>query len=83
MLRALSDAAAADGRVEIAYRTVVEEFIAATADHIREEQERRRIRAALDVEETARVLIWLDERYLTDTLGRTARADPSVVADML
>lgn len=38
ILRALADGAAADGRVEDAYRGLVEAFIDASAEHIRAEQ---------------------------------------------
>lgn len=83
VLRALSDAASTDERVERAYRSLIEDFIAATARHIRDEQAKGRVRDLPDVDETARALIWLDERYLTETLGRAPQADPSVVVDVL
>ncbi len=39
-LRALSDAAGADERVEQIYRSLIQDFITATARHICEEQEK-------------------------------------------
>ena len=51
--------------------------------HIREEQARGRIGALPDVDETARALIWLDERYLSEALGRTRQAEPQLVAAVL
>jgi TetR/AcrR family transcriptional regulator, ethionamide resistance regulator len=83
VLRALSDAAGTDERVETAYHGMVDAFIAATAAHIREEQSRGRIGALPDVDETARALVWLDERYLAESFGRTPPADRALVVDVL
>src|SRR3954451_23648262 len=83
VLRALADASAIDAQVEHAFRGLVEEFISATARHIREEQARGRIGPLVDVDETARALIWLDERYLSEALGRTSQTDPQLVVEVL
>ena len=83
VLRALADASGADARVERAYRGLVEDFIAATARHIREAQARGRIGPLADVDETARALTWLEERYVMETRGRTPQADPKVVVEVL
>lgn len=83
VVRALADASVTDAQVERAYRGLVEDFIAATARHIREEQARGRIGDLPDVDETARALIVLNERYLSETLGRTPQADPQLVVDVL
>jgi AcrR family transcriptional regulator len=83
VLRALVDASGSDERVEQAYRALVQEFIDATARHIRAEQARGRIGDLPDVDETARALIWMDERYLSEALGRRPQADPAVVVDVL
>lgn len=83
VIRALADASGADARVELAYRELVEAFIAATARHIREEQARGRIGPLVDVDETARALIWLDERYLSEALGREPQTDPQLVVEVL
>ncbi|WP_055099678.1 TetR/AcrR family transcriptional regulator [Alloalcanivorax xenomutans] len=83
LLRAITDAAATDERVESMYRGLIQDFIKATAEHIRDEQAKGRVRSQLDVEETARALVWLDERYLSEALGRTPQADPAVVARVL
>jgi len=58
-------------------------FTNRTARHIREEQARGRIGDLGDVDETARALIWMDERYLSEPLGRTPQTDPQVVVDVL
>jgi hypothetical protein len=83
VLLALADASGADEQVELAYRGLVEDFIAATARHIREEQARGRIGELPDVDETARALIWLEERYLSEAFGRSPQADPDVVVEVL
>lgn len=83
VLRALADAAATDERVDRAYRGMVEDLTAATARHIRAEQARGRIGPLPDVEETARALNWLDERYLSESLGRAPQADPEIVVEVL
>lgn len=83
VLRALSDAAVADERVEQIYRALIQDFIVATAKHIREEQLAGRITKEMNVEETARALILLDERYLTEALGRSPQTDPKVVISVL
>ncbi|WP_447508290.1 TetR/AcrR family transcriptional regulator [Acinetobacter lactucae] len=83
VLRALSDAAVADERVEQIYRALIQDFIVATAKHIREEQLAGRVTKEMNVEETARALILLDERYLTETLGRSPQTDPKVVISVL
>ena len=82
-LRALSDAAGADERVEQIYRTLIQDFITATAIHIREEQQLGRISKPINVDETARALVWLEERYLSEAFGRTPQADPKVVVQVL
>src|SRR4051794_28744703 len=83
VLRALADAAGSDEQVEQAYRAFVQQFIDATALHIREEQAAERIGQLPDVDETARALIWMEERYITDALGHAPQKDPKVVLEVL
>ena len=83
LLRALSDAAAADEQVEAAYREIVLGFVDATAAHIRDEQAAGRIGELPDVQQTARALIWMEERFLLESLARTPTTDPNVVVDVL
>jgi AcrR family transcriptional regulator len=83
VLRALADAAASDVRTEQAYRAVVQTFVDATIARIRADQSRGRIAQELDAEETARALVWLNERYMYETLGRRPQADPARVARVL
>ena len=77
VLRALADAAPADARVEGAYRDLVQAFIDATAEHISSEQAGGHIRGDLDAHGTARALVWLNERYLSEAFGRGSQDDPS------
>ncbi|HEY2833573.1 MAG TPA: TetR/AcrR family transcriptional regulator [Sporichthyaceae bacterium] len=83
VMRALADAAGADARVEHAYRHLVQQFIDATAAHIRTEQGRGRIGTLANVAETARALILMNERYLLESFACTPQADPTVVVDVL
>jgi AcrR family transcriptional regulator len=82
VLRALADASGSDATVEAAYRELVQGFIDATARRIRAEQARKRV-ADLDPDETARALVWLNESYLREALGRIPIADPAIVVDVL
>ncbi|WP_433593853.1 TetR/AcrR family transcriptional regulator [Nocardia sp. CA-145437] len=83
VLRALSDAAGSDEKVEAAYHGLVQLFIEATAKRIIDDQDAGRISAELDAAETARALVWMDERYLTQSFGHTPPADPKRVVDAL
>jgi AcrR family transcriptional regulator len=83
MLRALADAAASDARVEDAYRGLVRSIVDAVASRIRAEQDEGRIAAVLDAEETARALVWLNERYLYETLGRPPGEEEATIVGVL
>ena len=78
VMRALADAAVDDPGVERAYTALVQSFIDATARHIEEEIAAGRI-LPLDARETAKALVWMNERYLTLSLGREPTADRAVV----
>jgi AcrR family transcriptional regulator len=82
VLRALADASGSDATVEKAYRTLVQGFIDATARRIRAEQAVGQI-ADMDPDETARALVWLNESYLREALGRAPVADSSTVVDVV
>jgi TetR/AcrR family transcriptional regulator, ethionamide resistance regulator len=83
VLTALAEAAPTDERVEAAYLALVQAFVDASTEHIRAEQASGRTRADLDVDELARALVLLNERYLTMALGHHPQADPRRVADVL
>ncbi len=83
VMRAVSDAAGTDERVEATYDAIVQGFVDATAMHIRAQQTSGEIPADLDADETGRALILLNERYLTATLGSHPQTDPAKVVDIL
>jgi AcrR family transcriptional regulator len=83
VLRALADAAPSDLRVEAAYRALAQSFIDATAEHISTEQATGGIAAGLDAGETARALVWLNERYMSEAFGRDPQDEPGKVVDVL
>jgi AcrR family transcriptional regulator len=82
VMRALADAAADDPRVEEAYGALVRRFVDATARHIRDEMAAGRV-LPLNPRETATALVWMNERYLVESLGRAPYTSPETVADTL
>jgi len=82
VLHALADAATVDPDVELAYGSLVQGFIDATARHIETEIEAGKI-LPLDPGETAKALIWMEERYLISCLGRTPSAAPETAVETL
>jgi AcrR family transcriptional regulator len=82
VLKAVADAATDDPEVEQAYRELVERFIEAATEHIRMEQRAGRA-LAVDAARTARALVWLNERYLSEMLGRVPQADAAEVVETL
>src|SRR3954451_15811619 len=82
VLHALADAATVDTDVELAYGALVQGFIDATARHIEAEMDAGNI-LQLDARETAKALIWMEERYLISSLGRTQTTAPETVVDTL
>jgi TetR/AcrR family transcriptional regulator, ethionamide resistance regulator len=82
VLRALSDAARDDPRVEEVYGGLVRRFAEATRQHIRDEQAAGNA-LALDPDETARALMYMGERYLLETLGQPSSTSPATVTTTL
>jgi TetR/AcrR family transcriptional regulator, ethionamide resistance regulator len=82
VLRALADAATDDPDVEQAYEQLVQSFVAVTAQHIDAEIAAGRV-LSLDAAETAKALVWMNERYLTLSLGREPTAHRAVVVRTL
>lgn len=82
ILRALADAASGDAGVEAAYRGLVEQLAEGVARRLAEEQRGGALDAELDPGETAAALVWMNERYLYDRVGRRAE-DPARVAATL
>jgi AcrR family transcriptional regulator len=71
VLRAISDAAGYDARVEEVYRGgLIERLIAAVAVRITRDVQAGVTSDELDPEQTARALVLMSERYLLDAFGR-------------
>jgi TetR/AcrR family transcriptional regulator, ethionamide resistance regulator len=82
VLGAIADAACYDSDVETIYRALVHRFIDATAERM-EKEIAAGVIAPLDARETARALVWMNERYLTDSLGRVPQEPIDVVVETL
>lgn len=82
VLRAIADASCYDSDVEAIYRGLVNRFIDATAKRVEEEVAVGRV-DALNARETARALVWMNERYLTDSLGRFPQDPLELVIETL
>ena len=82
VLRALADAATDDPEVELVYGGLVQSFIDVTTHHIEAEIAAGRV-LPLNASETATALVWMNERYLTLSLGREPAADRALVASTL
>ncbi len=77
VLRAISDAASYDERVEEVYRFgLLERLVAGVAGRVARDVEAGLSPAELDPQETARALVLMTERYLIDAYGRPAEARP-------
>ena len=85
VLRAIADAASYDPEVERAYRSgLIEGFVEAVADRIRDDIAEGLVPGDLDPDQVARALVWMTERYALDALGvRPARSEPEVVSKTL
>jgi AcrR family transcriptional regulator len=71
VLRAISDAAGYDARVEQVYRYgLIERLISAVAERVSRDVASGASPARLDPGETARALVLMTERYLLDAFGR-------------
>jgi AcrR family transcriptional regulator len=74
VLRAISDAAVQDPRVEEVYRYgLIERFTRAVAARVSRDVEAGLSPADLDPEETARALVLMTERYLLDAFGNPSQ----------
>ena len=74
VLRAISDAAGQDARVEEVYRYgLIQRLVTAVAGRISRDVEAGVSPDGIDPEQTARALVLMTERYLLDTFGRPER----------
>jgi len=82
VLRALADAATDDPDVEQAYGSFVQTFVDAVTRHVEDEVGAGRM-PPLDAGEVSRALILMNERYLSEALGREPHAPHEVVVETL
>jgi TetR/AcrR family transcriptional regulator, ethionamide resistance regulator len=82
VLRAIAEAASHDPDVESIYHGLIERFIVGTAARIEEDIAAGRIEP-LNPLETARALVWMNERYLLETLGRLPQEPVDRVVETL
>ena len=83
VLRALADAAGYDADINARYQELAAALTAAVAGRLRDEIAAGRTHL-VDPDETARALVWLNERYLVQTFGRRPFAtDPETAAATL
>jgi TetR/AcrR family transcriptional regulator, ethionamide resistance regulator len=82
LLRAISEAASHDEKVESAYRALVQMFIDASAGRLEREAVTYGV-AHADVRETAIALCWMTERYLSVTFATPGAGDPAIAAEVL
>lgn len=78
MLLAFAEAAVGGGEVQDAWRATVTSFVEPVARRFAEVAGRLG-----DAHETARALVWMNERYLLETYGRGAGPDPEVTGRVL
>jgi AcrR family transcriptional regulator len=88
VLRAISDAASQDARVEGVYRYgLIERLVDSVADRIERDVETGLSPDDLEPEETARALVLMTERYLLDAFGKpeecTSREKTGAVVEAL
>ncbi len=83
VLGAIADAAGSDPLVESVHNELIERFVRANADHVKEEYERCGV-TDIDPLEVTRALVWMSERYLVRSLGtKPPRQSREVVARTL
>jgi TetR/AcrR family transcriptional regulator, ethionamide resistance regulator len=82
VLGGIADAAGHDSNVEEIYRGLIERFVDATTVRIENDIAAGRT-DMLDARQTARALVWMSERYLTETLGRLPLAPVETAVETL
>jgi len=84
LMRALADAASSDPEVEASYHTALQAAIDKVAQRIREDAAQGLIDVGgLDPQNLASALIFMNQAYLIEALGRRPQADPKAVAETL
>jgi AcrR family transcriptional regulator len=80
VLRIAAEVSTYDEEVREAWRAIVDRFIEAGAEHIRSEQAKSLVPAAMEPEATAEALVWMAERHCYIYLARGERTASEVVA---
>jgi TetR/AcrR family transcriptional regulator, ethionamide resistance regulator len=82
LLRGIFDAATTGNRVQLAWRDLVESFLGPVARRLHDLAERGRT-SIPNEEETARALVWMNERYYFETLARDVGVSAETAASTL
>ncbi|MDQ6797101.1 MAG: TetR/AcrR family transcriptional regulator [Actinomycetota bacterium] len=82
ILLAFADAAGRGPEIEKAWHDTVHSFVAPVVARI-EDLAARGLTKVPNIEETARALVWMNERYLLETFGRRSGADVRLAAQTL
>jgi AcrR family transcriptional regulator len=82
ILLAFADAAGRGPEVERAWHETIDSFVAPVVARL-EDLQAKGLAQIGDIEETARALVWLDERYLLETFGRQHQGEVEVAARVL
>lgn len=82
LLRVATEVSTYDEEVRRFWRSLVERFIAATADYLRREQRAGRVRH-LDPRSTAEALVWMVERTLYIEVATGDRSPDELVASLV
>lgn len=82
LLRVVSEVSTYDEEVRAVWMRIMQRFIDATAEHIRDEQRVGLIPDILDPESTAEGMVWMAERCNYIYLGRAERTPEQVLASL-
>ncbi len=82
ILLAFADAAGRGPQIEKAWHETIQSFIAPVEARI-EDLRARGLTNIANTEETARALVWMNERYLLETFGRRSGTDVTIAAQTL
>lgn len=82
ILLAFADAAGRGPEIEEAWHRTIDSFVAPVVTRL-EDLQAKGLTDLDDTEETARALVWMNERYLLETFGRHRQVDVDVAARVL
>lgn len=82
ILLAFAEAAGRGPEIEEAWHRTIDSFVAPVVARLEDFQAKGMVDLA-DTEETARALVWMNERYLLETFGRHRQVEVDVAARVL